>query len=126
MKLGSILGAVVAAPNPIGIALASVGVAAVCAKWVYDVYKNTAKNITSVMGYIIDLTVVMNNLFALVQVSKKEVSTVLDNYVKSGKRDKVHSEIRLFVADTSNIHFVQGKDRVLDEIVRLIEIHTST
>jgi hypothetical protein len=85
----------------------------------------SAKNITSVMGYIVDLTVVMNNLFALAQLSKKEVSTILDKYVKSGKRDRVHNEIRQFVADTSNIRFVQGKDHVLDKIVRLIEIHTS-
>jgi hypothetical protein len=70
------------------------------------------------MGYIIDLTIVMNGLFTK-DVPKAGVKEVLDDYTKS-KKPQVHGDIRRFISDKSNFRFVINKDLVLDEIVRLI------
>jgi hypothetical protein len=76
------------------------------------------ENITAIMGYITDLTIVMNGLFTK-DVPKAGVKEVLDEYTTS-RKPQMHGDIWLFISDKSNFRFVTNKDLVLDEIVRLI------
>jgi len=109
-----------AAASPLSIAIASVGSAVLFAKWVYDVYHNTPGNISCIMGYVVDLTIVMHRLFT-VDVSEDHVVSVLESYAKSGEIAQVHNDIRKFVS-SSGLRYL-GEDNVLDEIIRLIEKH---
>ncbi|KAJ7826412.1 hypothetical protein B0H13DRAFT_2440642, partial [Mycena leptocephala] len=109
-----------AASSTLGIVVASVGSSVLFASWVFDVYQNAPKNIGCVMGYVVDLTIVMHRLFA-VEVSEERVVSVLEDYAKSGEITQVHNDIRTFV--NSNSRTRQSKDNVLLEIIRLIEKH---
>ncbi|KAJ7816723.1 hypothetical protein B0H13DRAFT_2683408 [Mycena leptocephala] len=109
-----------AASSTLGIVVASVGSAVLFASWGFDVYQNAPKNIACVMGYVVDLTIVMHRLFA-VEVSEERVVSVLEDYAKSGEITQVHNDIRTFV--NSNSMTRQSKDNVLLEIIRLIEKH---
>jgi len=127
-----------ATSSPLGIAVASVGSAVLFAKWVFDIYQNTfvahlpfhlsnadfilsPSNIACIMGYIVDLTIVMHRLFT-VDMSEEHVISVLEDYVKSGEIAQVHNNIRKFVNNMSTLRLA-NKDYTLDEIIRLIENH---
>jgi len=109
-----------AAVSPLSIAIASVGSAVLFAKWVYDVYQHTPGNISCIMAYVVDLTIVMHRLFT-VDVSEDHVVSVLESYAKSGEIARVHHDIREFVSSSGLCHL--GEDNVLNEIIRLIEKH---
>lgn len=125
-----------AASSTLGIVVASVGSAVLFASWGFDVYQNawvslrasvrttdllfSPQNIACVMGYVVDLTIVMHRLFA-VEVSEERVVSILEDYAKSGEITQVHNDIRTFVNSNSMIR--QSKDNVFLEIIRLIEKH---
>jgi hypothetical protein len=73
------------------------------------------------MGYIVDLTIVMHRLSA-VEVSKERVVSILEDYVVSGNISQVHNDIRKFVSDIPTLR-LGDKDHTLNEIIRLIEKH---
>ena len=85
------------------------------------------------MGYIVDLTIVMQSLFFLIQartdasgtrspVSKRLFNIALDAYKQDGEHSlmKVHAEIRSF-ATTTKVIFKSKK--VIEEFERLIHVH---
>lgn len=85
--------------------------------------------IRGLMGYIVDLTIVMQSLFWLVQagngtnaVRPRLLKLAVAAYLESGDRARVHEEIKTFV--TSSTAFKIGqKDRVLEKVVQLIHSH---
>ena len=77
-------------------------------------------NISCIMAYVVDLTVVMHRQFT-VDVSEDHVVSVLESYATSGEITQVHNDIRKFVGSNGLRHL--GEDNVLNEIIRLIEKH---
>jgi hypothetical protein len=82
------------------------------------------------MGYIVDLSLVLNILFWLVHdqgtshaVSQQDVAQAL-TYYTSSLSEGVHRQIRSFVQKLSPTERVR-RDYVLDEVVRLINAHRS-
>jgi len=82
------------------------------------------------MGYIVDLSLVLNILFWLVHdqgtshaVSQQDVAQALTHYISSLSKG-VHRQIRLFVQNLGVIERVK-RDNVLDEVVQLINAHRS-
>jgi len=120
VTISTVAAVATAAVAPVSIAVVSVGSAVLFAKWVVDVYLNTPANIACIMGYVVDLTILMHRLFA-VDVSEERVVSVLEGYAKSGEIVQVHNDIRKFV-NSSNLRHL-GEDNVLNEIIRLIGKH---
>ena len=75
------------------------------------------------MGYIIDLTVVMDGIFrtAAGDMSPKDAQQVLERHIRSGHRDAIHRDIQSFITEAFAIRFsVPKKDLVLERIIDLI------
>jgi hypothetical protein len=75
------------------------------------------------MGYIVDLTVILDVIFstASADVSQEDVLLVIDRHVTSGKMDKIHHHIREFVTQAFDMRFsVPQNDLILERIIDLI------
>jgi hypothetical protein len=81
------------------------------------------ENVRCMMGYIVNLTVILDDIFRTTSgsVTGNAVLAVIDNHVKSGRRDSIHRDIRSFVAETFSIRSATPeKDLALENIVSLI------
>jgi hypothetical protein len=75
------------------------------------------------MGYIVDLTVILDDIFrrGTVYVSPNVTQMAMDRHISSGRRDRIHRDIHSFVTETFAIRFnVPQRDLVLEKIVDLI------
>jgi hypothetical protein len=87
------------------------------------------------MGYIVNLTVILNDIFrrAANRVMENAARRAMDTHVKSRRRDDIHRDIRRFVTGTfrimsavplmpsvSQLSDVPQKDLVLEKIIDLI------
>ncbi|KAI0246090.1 hypothetical protein BJV78DRAFT_1158147 [Lactifluus subvellereus] len=90
------------------------------AQWVKNPYQNTTENIRCIIGYIVDLTVIHNELFRSGRdVSVGDVLSVMDSHDKSGTRSRIHNEIRRIVTETAQMSY--GTDNlILEKAIRLI------
>ncbi|KAF8883266.1 hypothetical protein BD779DRAFT_1540396 [Infundibulicybe gibba] len=104
------------ATAPIGVAIAA---GMVFAQWVYDVYREAPHVLRCLMGYIVDLTIVMQSLFWMVKPGGNDHESGPPAYEKSGDLARVHGCISEFVTGKTVLKFAQ-RDHVLDEVVRLI------
>jgi len=75
------------------------------------------------MGYIVDLTVILDALFSTPgNISPENVRLVVNRHVSSGKKNKIHRDIRRFVPEAFAVRVsVQQKDLILEEIIDLIQ-----
>jgi len=110
-----------AASHPAGIVIIAVGSAVLIGKWLFDVYKNTSRNIACIMAYIVDLTILMHWL-SEIEMSEERVISTLKDYAGSGGIAHVHNDIRTFSGGLRNLS-LGGDDAALTEIIRLIEKH---
>ena len=81
------------------------------------------ENVRCVMGYIVDLTVILDDIFRIAagNVSASDVQSATDRHVRSGRRDRIHRDIGSFVTETFAIRFtVPQRDLVLEKIIDLI------
>jgi len=93
------------------------------AQWVYDVYRGSQENVRCLMGYIVDLTVILDDLFRTTgaEVSANDAELAIDRVVKSHLRDRIHRDICNFVTEAAAIRFtVPQRDLVLEKIIDLI------
>jgi len=95
------------------------------ADWVHDVYSDSRKNVRCVMGYIVDLTVILDGIFrkAAGDMSPKDAQQVFERHVRSGHRDAIHRDIRNFIKEafTIRLSVPQQKDLFLERIIDLIK-----
>jgi len=78
------------------------------------------------MGYIVDLTVILHWLFVSARdVSANKVNEAMVYHVDSGLRRDIHQDIRRFVTteDLSNVSIYQyrGNDLFMEKIIDLIK-----
>ncbi len=75
-------------------------------------------------GYIIDLHVILDGITiktAICNVTDNDALDVMNEHVRSGRRDGIHRDIRNFVTDTYPTRFANlQKDLVLEKIIDLI------
>jgi len=98
------------------------------ADWVDDVYRGSQENIRCVMGYIVNLTVILDAIFRTTAGNVTEIATqkAMDTHVRSGRRNSIHQDIRSFVTETFSIRSATlEKDLVLEKIVSLIRRYCS-
>ena len=67
------------------------------------------------MGYIVDLHVILDNIS---QTAICDVTDIMDEHVRSGRRDSIHQDICDFVTEIYPKRFT--KDLVLEKIIDLI------
>ncbi|KAI0293732.1 hypothetical protein B0F90DRAFT_1761004 [Multifurca ochricompacta] len=95
------------------------------AEWVYDVYRGSQENVRCMMGYIVDLMVILNGTFSANSgsgyLSVSDLQAVMERHISSGHRDTIHRDIRSFVTEAFTIRLsVPQKDLVLEKIIDLI------
>jgi hypothetical protein len=93
------------------------------ANWVYDIYRGSQENVRCVMGYIVNLTAILDSIFrtAAGNVTENIALEATSIHVRSGRRDSIHRDIRNFVTETFASRFaVLEKDLVLEKIINLI------
>ncbi|KAN0125392.1 hypothetical protein V8E53_015527 [Lactarius tabidus] len=92
--------------------------------WAHDTFIGSSENVRCVVGYIVDLTVIMDGIFRVAagDMSSKRALQVLDRHEKSGRREAIHRDIRSFIAEAFALRLsVPGKDLVLERIIDLIK-----
>jgi len=126
-----IAGAVAGPAIPVAVPVAAIVAGGfVLAKWCYDVYHRTPEVIRRLMGYIIDLTAILEGLFVLLQaqggsalarpVTPELAELAVQAYAPH--RFPCHHDIKKFVKDTTIFDRVD-KDLVLGEVISLINKH---
>ncbi|TDL20159.1 hypothetical protein BD410DRAFT_791245 [Rickenella mellea] len=115
--------------GPIAPAVAGIGLSVMFVNWLFGVYTNTPGTLRSLMGYIVDLTIVLETLFWLKAaqpnnpaVSSDDVEAAFSLYNSSEERVKVHREIRSYVDNMSLLDHAHP-DNAHDEVLRLIKAH---
>ncbi|KAJ6455150.1 hypothetical protein C8R45DRAFT_1222584 [Mycena sanguinolenta] len=122
-------GAVSAATHPIAFPIvAGIGLSGIFINWLATVYKRTPEALRLFMGYIIDLTLVLDQLFVIVlalgppnRLSQTEIEAALDKYT-SGAADDVHTEIREYCNEASFAKIYRS-NKAEEKITELIENH---
>ncbi|KAF8469329.1 hypothetical protein DFH94DRAFT_232284 [Russula ochroleuca] len=84
------------------------------ADWVYDVYRGSQENVRCVMGYIVNLIVILDSIF------RTAAGNVTENAALKAT-GSIHRDIRSFVTETFGIRFaLPQKDLVLEKVIDLI------
>ena len=83
------------------------------------------ENIQCVMGYIVNLTVILDEIFRTatgnVSVMENAVLRVMVTHIKSDRRDGIHRDIRSFVSQASvNWAAAPPNDLVVEKVADLI------
>ena len=76
------------------------------------------------MGYIVDLTVILDDIFRTTggNVTENDALKVMGTHFRSRCRDNIHQDIRKFVTEAFSIRFaVPQNDLVLEKIIDLIK-----
>jgi hypothetical protein len=84
---------------------------------------SSQENVRCVMGYIVNLTVILDDIFRTTggKVTENAALKVMAPHVRFGRRDSIHRDIRSFVTETFSIRFaVPQKDLTLEKIIHLI------
>ena len=77
------------------------------------------ENVRCVMGYIVDLTVILDDIFRMA--AGNVVQKAMERHVSSGRRDRIHGDIRSFVTEKFESRYTEtGRDLVLEKIIGLI------
>ena len=75
------------------------------------------------MAYVVDLIVILDDMFRTAgnNVSANDAQSAMNQHVSSGRRDRIHRDIRSFVTETFATRLrVPQRDLVLEKIVELI------
>ncbi|TDL15761.1 hypothetical protein BD410DRAFT_86683 [Rickenella mellea] len=115
--------------GPIAPVVATIGLSVMFVNWLFGLYTNTPGTLRSLMGYIVDLTIVLEQLFWFKAaqpknpaVSSDDVKAVFGLYSNSEERVQVHREIRAYVDNMSLLDHAHP-DNAHEEVERLIKVH---
>ncbi|KAI0246861.1 hypothetical protein BJV78DRAFT_1286036 [Lactifluus subvellereus] len=88
--------------------------------WVNDPYCGTNENVCCVIGYVVDLTVILYHVFRSSRdVSTHLVQSTITNFTRSGYKDEIHNNIREFVT-TMPTRMHPERDVFMEKIIDLI------
>ncbi|KIK56309.1 hypothetical protein GYMLUDRAFT_263785 [Collybiopsis luxurians FD-317 M1] len=109
---------VIAVPAAAGVAIA---------QWLFFAYQETPAILQLMMGYIADLTTVLQCLFWMMRANKEgskveqcHIDHAIDVHQKTGTQQVIHQKIRSFVSDSKTFKFGK-KGRALGELIKIIE-----
>ncbi|KAI0285601.1 hypothetical protein BC826DRAFT_115202 [Russula brevipes] len=94
------------------------------AKWVNGIYNDSQENVRCVMGYIVDLTLIMDDIFMTTGglLSLNDVRLAVDRHVRSGRRIWIHiHQDSVALSHTYSFRFNDPqRDLALEKIIDLI------
>ncbi|KAJ7208525.1 hypothetical protein GGX14DRAFT_395676 [Mycena pura] len=127
--LAVILGASVAAA--LGPIIAGIGLAGWFVEFIASVYRNTPETLRCFMGYIIDLTLILDQLFLVVLsrklpriLTKEDIDLAFESYENSDL-GRVHHDIRQFVASV-NFKEILKPELAGEKVKELIRHYSSS
>ncbi|KAH9041170.1 hypothetical protein EDB84DRAFT_1474633 [Lactarius hengduanensis] len=94
------------------------------ADWVNGVYRGSQENVRCVVGYIVDLTVILDGIFRIAagDMSPSHAQQVFERHARSRHRDAIHRDIRSFITEAFAIRsFAPQKDLILERTIDLIK-----
>ncbi|KAF8184108.1 hypothetical protein K438DRAFT_1766553 [Mycena galopus ATCC 62051] len=107
-------------------AIAGVGLSVLFAAYLTRAYQNAPETLRCLMAYIVDLTLIMEELFHIAlafrpirTLAMEDIELAMDNYVKS-HAEKIHSEIRVYTK-ASRVSKIMRPQKAEDEVKSLIE-----
>jgi len=81
------------------------------------------QNVRCVIAYVVGLIVILDDMFRTAgnNVSANDIQSAMNRHVSSGRRDRIHRDIRSFVMETFVTRLrAPQRDLVLEKIVELI------
>ena len=83
---------------------------------------SSIENIRYVVGYIVDLTIILHGLFFSTHgdVSACKVQEVMNHHVESGLQKRIHHDVRRFITDGGPFTY-RGNDLVVEKMIDLIK-----
>ncbi|KAH9998775.1 hypothetical protein BJV77DRAFT_980421 [Russula vinacea] len=95
------------------------------AVWLNNRYENSNENICLVVGYIVDLTLILCRVFrSSSNASPNEVQSVMNNFADSSLKTSIHSEISRFIRTVAKFNY-HDNDVVMEKIIDLIRQNSS-
>ncbi|KAH8977561.1 hypothetical protein EDB86DRAFT_3002349 [Lactarius hatsudake] len=94
------------------------------ADWVNGVYRGSQENVRCVVGYIVDLTVILDGIFRIAagDMSPSHAEQVFERHARSRHRDAIHQDIRSFITEALAIRsLAPQKDLTLERTIDLIK-----
>jgi len=95
------------------------------AEWLYKPYQDSQENVQCVMGYIVGLTVILDGIFRATpgRLSVTDVQSAMNGYIRSGRKNIIHGDIRSFVRETFEFEIKSSvpRDLILEKIIDLIK-----
>ncbi|KAI0276087.1 hypothetical protein BGY98DRAFT_987906 [Russula aff. rugulosa BPL654] len=87
-----------------------------------NLYRNSIENIRYMVGYIVDLTIILHGLFVSTHddVSACKVQEVMNHHVESGLQKRIHHDVRRFITD-EGLFTYRGNDLVVEKMIDLIK-----
>ncbi|KAG1777955.1 hypothetical protein EV702DRAFT_1027256 [Suillus placidus] len=133
--VGTVAGIVSALAGPAAPIVAPIMASVVIAKWAYDVYQQSRVSLQRFMKYIIDLTLVLQTLYIVLQtpdlvsenrekpgkkeLSRRAIKLAVKSYHESPMSGEVHNRIQEYDRDLT---FRERADRdSLDQLVQLLQ-----
>jgi len=93
------------------------------AQWVRYLYMGSLENVCCVMGYIVDLTIILDEIFRTADgdiMSQNDTESIFQNYW-TGRSVKIHSDIQNIVKETYPLRLTAQKDIFLEKVDDLIK-----
>ncbi|KAH9977505.1 hypothetical protein BJV74DRAFT_860737 [Russula compacta] len=85
-----------------------------------NIYQNSIENIRYMMGYIVDLTVILRSIFVSGHdVSASKIHEAMNHHVVSGLHRRIHRDIRQFVTEANSFAHSRN-DPIIGKITELI------
>jgi len=90
------------------------------AAWLTNHYENSKEKICFVVGYIVDLTLILCSVFRSPgNVSPGEVQSVINNFASSSLKTSIHNDISSFIRTVPQLQY-HNNDVVMAKIGDLI------
>jgi len=117
-----IAAAIAPVSGPAAIVVGPVAAVVFLAAWAYGIYHRTPANMRCMMGYVVDLTIIMQAIFRVTLADKEgavlqeRVTEIVDKFHESETKKDIHDSIRAFVEDR-NLLAREGAVGKLEELI---------
>lgn len=111
------------AAGPAAVLVAPMAAAAAVAAWIYGIFRSGPTIIRCFMGYIVDLTIILQRVFRISVedengiIDTQRIKDIVEVFDKSQAKKNIHADIRAFVHDLRN---PLSKELVIQRIETLI------
>ncbi|KIJ27243.1 hypothetical protein M422DRAFT_784985 [Sphaerobolus stellatus SS14] len=123
--VGTIAGIVSALAGPVAPIVVPIVAGAILDMWLFQVYRQSDDTLRRLLAYIVNLTLVMQNIFWLTTmteghpITRRLIKLAFKSYQESTEKTQVHNDLYEYVKQAGLIERA-GRDSVLEKIEQLI------